>query len=143
MTRRPPQARLAAGLQLGCVGLALMAWAGAGAERTPGAQTPWVALGLLAIVLSGAVNAAWLVRFRRLVGFRQQSVGERARLVRDRMAPVTQLDRPGADLVWPAVDGMAFYHRPGCALLDGRSPRGGRRSEHEAAGRRPCGWCRP
>jgi hypothetical protein len=46
--------------------------------------------------------------------------------------------------VFLAGAGMERYHRPDCALAAGRTGwTTATRQEHEAAGRRACGVCRP
>jgi hypothetical protein len=100
----------------------------------------------LAVAVSGAVNALWLGRARRVVGIRQRQVTARIREVGDRyglsLAPGTGT---GGDVTLVAVEGMGLYHRVGCVLMHGRpGARAGRSApDHESAGRRPCGWCLP
>lgn len=124
--------------------LAAIAWNGASTEATPTGQMSWIGIALVAAVVSGGVNAAWLLRARRAVGLRQRAVAARVR----------ELDGVAAGTSWAAgtessdmtvaVPGLALYHRDGCALVEGRPRvRGGHRSDQEAAGLRPCGWCQP
>ena len=42
-----------------------------------------------------------------------------------------------------AAEQMARYHTATCPLAAGKAVRAASRSDHEAAGRRPCGVCRP
>lgn len=140
----PAALRLALALQGLTLALAVVAWNGSAGEAQPSSQMAWVALASLAVVLSGAVNAVWLLRARRAVGLRQRRVADLVRAVHHRHAPA-QLEAATNGATAPvAVDGMAYYHRPDCVLMERRKgPKSGRASEHEAAGRQPCGWCRP
>jgi hypothetical protein len=94
-------------------------------------------------------NLAWLLHGRR-------ALGERRRLLLPDVAeavthqPVvvgplsTRSDATTVDDVFLAGEGMERFHRPGCVLAAGRTGwTTATRQEHEEAGRRPCGVCRP
>lgn len=107
------------------------------------------------LLLAGVGNLAWLVHGRRALGERRQallpdvtpgvfderpSVGTRRRLgsISETAAPVAE------ESLYVAGEGMERFHRPDCALVAGRTGWSAlSRHEHEAAGRRPCGVCRP
>lgn len=128
------------------IALALIAWYGSSGVATPDCQIPWVALALFGPVLSGAVNGVWLLIARRALGIRQRKVSARIREVRDQYAPTAARAIAGEGAVsLVALEGMSFYHRAGCVLVQGRpgARTTNRRPDHEAAGRRPCGWCQP
>lgn len=141
----PAVLRRVAAVQGVTIVLALVAWGGSEAESSPDGQVVWVVLASLAVVLSGAVNGVWLVRARRAIGIRKRQVAARLREVGDRHAPSALGDTgTEAAVTTVVVDGMSLYHRLDCVLAEGRrGAQTGRRSDHEAAGRRPCGWCRP
>jgi hypothetical protein len=131
--------------QGGAVALAVVAWNGSATKASPTGQISWAGVAALAVAVSGAVNALWLGRARRVVGIRQRQVTARIREVGDRyglsLAPGTGT---GGDVTLVAVEGMGLYHRVDCVLMHGRpGARAGRAPDHESAGRRPCGWCRP
>jgi hypothetical protein len=140
----PPRlAALVVGVQLLAIAVAVVAWYGTSGVDVPSRQLPWIGLACLAPMLSGAVNAVWIVGTRRALGRRQALVAERARWV---AGGLTRSGRPKAtDLAAVkllAVGGLAFYHRAGCVLIEGRGSAASR-DDHERAGRSACGWCLP
>jgi hypothetical protein len=110
---------------------------------------------LAGLLLAGVGNLAWLVHGRRALGERRRlllpdvtpdglnqlpSVGTRRRLgsASETLAPVAE------ESLFVAGEGMERFHRPDCALAAGRTGWSAlSRHEHETAGRRPCGVCRP
>ena len=108
------------------------------------------------LILAGLGNAMWLLRGRR-------NIGERRRALLPDMAVARAIDEAVGELrelaVGPGVgvsadlraeqrllvagDGLARFHRPGCALAAGRNWTGANRQAHLDLGRQPCGVCRP
>lgn len=129
-----------------------VAWYIAAGEATFGQQVGPLDAALAGLLLSGVGNLAWLLHGRR-------ALGERRRLllpdVADAMGNAgaqavavgplsTSASAASAADVFVAGEGMARFHRPDCALATGRMGwTTVTRREHEDAGRRPCGVCRP
>lgn len=127
-----------------------VAWYIAAGEATFAQQVGPVDAALAGLLLSGVGNLAWLLHGRR-------TLGERRRLLLpDIVAATTSADAQAVvvgplstgvasvDAVFLAGEGMERFHRPECALAAGRTGwTTGTRREHEEAGRRPCGVCRP
>jgi hypothetical protein len=131
--------------QGGAIVLAVVAWNGSATKASPTGQIVWAGVAVFAVAVSGAVNALWLGRARRVIGIRQRQVTVRIREVGDRYGPSPALGTgTGGDVTLVAVEGMGLYHQVGCVLMHGRpGARAGVAAEHESAGRRPCGWCLP
>jgi hypothetical protein len=129
--------------QVGAIAIAGVAWNGSATKASPTGQISWAGLAALAVAVSGAVNALWLARARRIIGIRQRQVTALIQEVGDRHGPPPALGtQTGGGVTLVAVDGMGLYHRAGCVLLQGRpGARAGHAADHESAGRRPCGWC--
>ena len=109
------------------------------------------------LLVAGLGNATWLLRGRRALGERRRA------LLPDVVAPAHRVSTPhvgwsdpaattrgdsastNANEVFLAGQGMERFHRPVCALAEGRSglDHHGPRQEHLAAGQKPCGVCRP
>lgn len=129
-----------------------VAWYVAAGEATFGQQVGPVDAALAGLVLSGIGNLAWLLHGRRALGERRRlllpDLGATAPALdaREKLVPAGPMapgTAPIAD-VFLAGEGMERYHRPECALAAGRAGwTTATRHEHEAAGRRPCGVCRP
>jgi hypothetical protein len=122
-----------------CVGAAISAaaWWLASDRVQFGDQIPFASVGVAGLLVASYAHLSWLLQGRRAVGARRLFLlGEPA----TRRAALTA---ESGDAVLLAVDGRARYHRSGCPLLDGRATTPGARGAHEAAGRRPCGVCRP
>lgn len=123
-----------------CVIACLMAAQRAAVEG----QLILVNVAVAALVASGCVNMAWLLRGRRAVGLRYRELFGRLGAEVDATPPpsvTTTADADSASLI--AGDGLIRYHRPGCALAAGRDWPSATRADHEQAGRQPCGVCRP
>jgi hypothetical protein len=91
------------------------------------------AVGLVTVLLVLAGRQAVEQRLRRVLG----TVAEDRRST----VPPAMASDSAAALV--ATDVMVRYHRPSCRLVHGKPIRPSERPAHEAAGRRPCGVCRP
>jgi hypothetical protein len=110
------------------------------------------------LLLSGIGNLAWLLHGRRALGERRRSllpdiavddleyrtpVGTR-RHVGPASPAMNSPASTAEDTVFVAGEGMERFHRPDCALAAGRTGWSALpRNEHELAGRKPCGVCRP
>jgi hypothetical protein len=131
------------GVQLLAVAVAVVAWYGTSGVDVPSRQLPWIGLACLAPMLSGAVNAVWILGTRRALGRRQQRMTERARRLAGELRQSglpKETDLAAVKLV--AVAGLTFYHRAGCVLVEARGCAASR-EDHERAGRSACGWCLP
>lgn len=127
---------------LGCAGAVAIAVAWWRASETVRVeqQVEWAPLGLagasaisLALLLSFvAARQAVAVRLRRLAPALEKWNGPAG----------TDDESPSGDLgPLVAAGNMARYHRGSCPLAAGKPVRTGSRTDHEAAGRRPCGVC--
>jgi hypothetical protein len=128
-----------------------VAWYVAAGEATFTQQVGPLDAALAGLVLSGVGNLAWLLHGRR-------ALGERRRLLLPDIAEATARDAQAVaagprsavavtastDEIFLAGAGMERFHRPGCALAAGRAGwETATRRDHEEAGRKPCGVCRP
>jgi hypothetical protein len=92
------------------------------------------------LVLAG--HAAWVLRGRRAIGLRSAGLFPEPRPAATDAAPMVAARSLNADR-FVAGDGLVHYHRAGCRLAAGRAWAAAPRTEHEQAGQRPCGACRP
>jgi hypothetical protein len=116
-------------------------YVGASHEAVARQQVSWVNLGVVGLVLVSAANGGWLLAGRRACGRLRHALlpveagapwpGERA--VQARSVASTLVAAPA----------MTWYHRPDCHMVAGKDVSAAGRPEHQAAGRRPCGVCRP
>lgn len=127
-------------------------WYIAAGEATFGQQVGPLDAALAGLFLSAVGNLGWLLRGRRALGERRKLllpnvVGTAASEVAPAVVvhPVlSPSSAASASEVFLAGEGMERYHRPDCALAAGRTGwTTATRREHEVAGRRPCGVCRP
>ena len=130
--------RLIVGVAAGGIVVAL-AWNGAATRSQLDDQTGFIVLGMAGFLVAVLAQSVWLKRGRRAVAayaaIVQTTVA--ALVEQPRAAPVTG----GAGLV--ATAGMHYFHRPDCPIASGRGWGAEPRRSHEAAGRTPCGICRP
>jgi len=101
-----------------------------------GDQIVWLDIAVAAAITSAAVNGSFLVRARRALSLRQQtvlaSVDARAQLTLDTVSASTA----ASPTVLPvSVPGLRFAHRPDCPMVAGK------RTVPAPAGQEPCGWC--
>jgi hypothetical protein len=96
------------------------------------------------LVVASCAHVGWIMRLRRVIGDRRRDLlGEPAAVVR--RAPETS----AADVIRSraealvAGDGLRWYHRASCPLVQGRDWPTRAESEHRKAGRRPCAMCQP
>jgi hypothetical protein len=135
--------RVHLGLQTLVVVVLAVAWSKASSEPLARAHEPWLNLGIGAVLVSGAVNGVFLMAARRAVADRRAELYRTACLTvppPTRLGPMVGPQRSPEFAAGPA---MTRYHHPTCALAAGKTVRLVPRCEHEAAGRRPCGICRP
>ena len=127
-----------------------VAWYVAAGEATFAQQVGPIDAALAGLLLSGIGNLAWLLHGRRALGERRRLLlpdvtGAGAQPQPALLGPLAVSSTAATmDEVFLAGEGMERFHRPGCSLAAGRTGwRTATRQEHEAAGRRPCGVCRP
>jgi hypothetical protein len=90
------------------------------------------------LLLAGIGNVGWLLRGRRILGERRRALlpDVPARVAVGTVRPVGAHHEEDAGALYVAGDGME--------LASGRHDWTAKtRAEHEVAGRRPCGVCRP
>ena len=109
-------------------------------------QITWLAVAVGAVVVSGCGAARWLLIGFRTVRRRQQLVDERAASLERALLPSAPSERPeisAATRELVTVPGMKRYHLPTCRLVAGKTISAESERAHVAAGRQPCGVCRP
>jgi len=124
--------------QVAC--LATIALAGRAAAERPGTggQASWVAIAVLAALISAAGNGVWLAVVRKAAGLRRRDVFIRLAAHGD---PSGEAGAPRPAVVGAAsavmVEGLTLRHRPDCPLVAGKAV-------VPAADDVPaCGWCSP
>lgn len=129
------------------VGLLVVAvgWWGTSGEATPDGQFRWLGVGVVGMILCLAVSAGWLFTGLRAVGTRIRVAVPVPSDVPDtvlelRLVPDGRQSDPDGLVAAP---GMRYYHRPSCALAQGKAVRPADRTDHVRAGRAACGVCRP
>jgi hypothetical protein len=130
-----------------CFGLAALGWLAmvvgwyqaAGRLRVED-QVAWAVLSVAGTTAVGLVTVLLVLAGRRAVEQRLRGVLDAVAEDRKSAAPTVASDTAA---VLVAADGMARYHRPSCRLTHGKPVRPSERVAHEAAGRQPCGVCRP
>jgi hypothetical protein len=125
------------------VAVLLWAWWRASSQPLARDHEPWLNLGIGAVLVSGAVNGLFLMGARRAVTLRRALLFRTASLANPISPGPVAAGGPQRAPKFAAGPAMTRYHRPTCALAAGKPVELERRSDHEAAGRRPCGICRP
>lgn len=119
---------------LGAV-LCSLAWTLAASRGDFDDQVAYVTLAVGGLVTAFFGQTLWLLRGRR-------SIGGRLQLMLGGLVPAGP--PPGAgEPTLVGGPGLRWYHSAGCALAAGQGWPVRARVDHEAAGRRPCGVCRP
>jgi hypothetical protein len=124
--------------QVAC--LATIALAGRAAAQRPGTggQASWVAVAVLAALISAAGNGVWLAVVRKAAGVRRHDVFTRLAAHVDPSGKVG-VQPPAVAATGSAVmiEGLTLRHRPDCPLVAGKAvvP-----AEDDVPG---CGWCSP
>lgn len=97
------------------------------------------------LVVAGIGNVGWLLKGRRALGERRRALVADVPLAdRTQVDVVSVVPRPADVDLYVGGDGMERFHRPECVLTSGRRDwKSMSRAEHQAAGREPCGVCRP
>jgi hypothetical protein len=142
MTAAPSLPPVRPPLILGGLGALAVAASWAGSARTVrvGHQADWAIVGVAgsAAIVLGAL--LWVLAARRTV---EQRLGDVLARLDVGTAPAQAGGRTAGDTRLVASTAMAHYHRPGCPLAAGKPVAAASRKDHEAAGRRSCGVCRP
>jgi hypothetical protein len=131
-----------------CFGLAALGWLAmvigwyeaAGRLRVED-QVGWAVLSVAGSTAVGLVTVLLVLAGRQAVEQRLREALDAVTEDRESTAVRAVASDTAAALV--ATDDMARYHRPSCRLAHGKPVRPSDRADHEAAGRRPCGVCRP
>ena len=118
--------------------LLVVGWWGASRALTVDRQTPWANLSVAALVVAGIGNGLWLMAGRVAVARRARSLRTGGAVHR---ASCLAESRVTAQLV--ALPSLSLYHREDCRMVNGRATVSAAARDHAAAGRRPCGMCRP
>lgn len=128
------------------LGLVITSWYLTSGETDLGTQTNWLKLGIAGLVASGVANGLWLLRGRRAVGL------ARVALLAEFENGAIEVPLPHAagsqvlvagSHVLVAGDRMTRFHTVSCDLVTGKVVTAADRTDHIAAGRRPCELCRP
>jgi predicted Co/Zn/Cd cation transporter (cation efflux family) len=125
------------------VGAVVVAAIGAHSEKLFHSQYSWGVLAVIGMMVGSYAQVIWVLRGRRIVGERIEVL---LRTPNEEQAGITTrlvgTDIEGArSLVAPI--GSSLFHRPDCVLSVGRDVVADTRSDHEGAGRMPCGVCQP
>jgi len=119
----------------------VVAWYQAGGTISVDRQMQWSALGVAGGAIACLAMVFWTMAGRRAVTLRLEGLLPDL----ERRGAVPSATAPGSDGEQPlvATGTMARYHRPSCPLVAGKAARRASQTAHEAAGRQPCGVCRP
>lgn len=128
--------------------LVLVAWERSSHEVRFEHELPWILLGTAGVALVVAGDGAWLLSGRRALRRARRNLHGLQVLMPDLVIPEAVGSPPGdggasSVVVLEAIPGLRRYHRPGCLLTAGKAAEPSSRAEHDAAGRIPCGACRP
>jgi hypothetical protein len=138
----PDLVRWAVAVGAGAVAWAV-AWYLASAKVSYSQQVPFLDLAIGGLILAAIANLGILVRARRAVGARRRALlgepGATAEVVIE--ARAAEPGPTSSTLVAGAT--TTRFHRSDCPLATGRDWPAASREQHEAAGRQPCGLCRP
>ena len=122
------------------VGAALVvgAWIVVSGKARFGDQIDWVGLAVGGLVLGCLGQVTWLLDGRRALAERaRRLLGEPPHRV------VLVARRRATSIEFVGENGLRWYHRADCPLAASQGWPVAPRAEHESAGRRPCGVCRP
>lgn len=130
-------------LSLSALGLVvvLVGWFLVSDKATYDEQMDVISVAVFGVILAAVGNGFWIMQGRR-------AVGERTRvLLAERTASLSAVMAQGAgparppDDVYVAGSDSTLFHRPSCALAQGRNWTPVEHHVHESAGRVPCGVC--
>jgi hypothetical protein len=133
------------GIVLGATGVGcFVAWYLDGGENNWHDQVAPLNLALVCLVVASAANVGLVIAGRRAVGARRRALLGEPAVGSSGPTRVRALgdSRPSSPLLVGDA-GLKHYHRADCSLAADRGWPALSRSEHEAAGRTPCGVCRP
>ena len=125
----------------------VVGWYVSAGEQTFGRQTTPLVVAMAALLVASAANISWLLAGRRSVGVRRQALlgqppaGTGSRSTGANSGAGGSAHSTSTVLV--AQDGLRRFHRADCPLAAGRGWPAASMPEHQAAGRLPCGVCRP
>jgi hypothetical protein len=125
------------------IGVALLVagWVFVRNESVYADQVSGINMAIAGVLVAGASAIPMLLAGRRAVGVRRLAVLGDLRGMPARASAVTSDASTSQNLV--GGEGLRRFHRAGCTLAQGRNWSAASRSEHERAGRVPCGVCRP
>ena len=119
--------------QVACLATVVLAGRASAERAAAGGQGAWVAVAIVAALLSAAGNGVWLGVLRRAANRRRQLVF--ARLADQTGRSTASPAAPAGEAVM--VSGLTMRHRPDCALVAGKAV------VPATAEAEPCGWCSP
>ncbi|MEW6476767.1 MAG: hypothetical protein AB1679_31310 [Actinomycetota bacterium] len=128
--------------QVACLGAIVLAGRASAERPGTGGQGAWVAIAVVAALISAAGNGVWLAVLRRAANTRRRAVFARLADRADPSSAPAVAAGPGRP---PAVAGrgpvmvagLTLRHRPDCPLVAGRAV------VPATADTQPCGWCSP
>ena len=125
------------------IGVALLVagWVLVRNESVYADQAAGINMALAGVLVAGASAIPMLLAGRRAVGVRRLAVLGDLRGIPARASAGTSDASTSHNLIGGV--GLRRFHRAGCTLAQGRNWSAAPRSEHERAGRVPCGVCRP
>ncbi|MDQ1695412.1 MAG: hypothetical protein QOJ03_765 [Frankiaceae bacterium] len=125
----------------GLLGLSLagvvVAWWCASGTASFGRQLPWLDVGVVAVVIGGLGNMTWLLQGRRALAVRRRGLLSALTAAPEAMTATAA----ATDTERLAVPGTTRHHRAGCPAIAGKAVEAMPATDHERAGRRPCGLC--
>jgi hypothetical protein len=133
----------------GGVGL-LAGWVGASGTADFNVQVRWFAIAVSGLVVAGVGIALWTLAGFRNTRLRQHALA--ASILELVVAPTTSpvitetaavLHEHDERTALVAVEAGTRFHLGTCPLVQGKSASAAPYPDHERAGRRPCGVCRP
>ena len=125
--------------------MCVVGWYLSAGDTRFGSQIGPLDLAVSGTVLASIGHSVWLLRGRRTIGERRlrllgDAEGRRLLSSSDRESPVDLSDETE---VLVAGDGMSHFHREYCSMAAGRAWSRAAREVFVAAGKTPCGVCRP
>ena len=106
--------------QVGGIALGLLGLAGAAGKHSIEDQIVWIDCTVGALLLAACTQAIWLLEGRRSVSLLRRRVA--AHLVAGRTAAPADHRAAPAEAAAVVVAGGRSYHRPSCALVQGKQP---------------------
>jgi hypothetical protein len=116
-------------------------WVGVSTTVAWSTQLTWVAGAIAGLVVGGFAATGWLMAGFRSVRDRQHALLAGVTAC-DRAVGTVPPDTPSTTDLVSGV-GMTRFHCADCLLVDGKTVTVATRAQHGAAGRVPCGVCRP